>query len=139
MEVIFPDIQLLEQVVYNANELGKLVKKRDKMQNWLDYYLLKYSRNTSKRPVTKVNHEMLYLEKRLGLVFSVCVLTHCSFVTCLKIFFILVQTGFLGLSGEKVDAIDYYTSEVEKLSKEVSNYLLVVQWFPSLLLLTCLP
>lgn len=32
-----------------------------------------------------------------------------------------MQTGFLGLWGNKVDAIDYYTSEIEKLSKEVSG------------------
>ena len=31
------------------------------------------------------------------------------------------QTGFLGLFGDKVDAIDFYTSEIEKLSKEVSG------------------
>ncbi|XP_068664416.1 calcium permeable stress-gated cation channel 1-like [Aristolochia californica] len=28
------------------------------------------------------------------------------------------KTGFLGLSGEKVDAIDYYTSEIDRLTKE---------------------
>ncbi|KAK1318924.1 hypothetical protein QJS10_CPB04g00749 [Acorus calamus] len=28
------------------------------------------------------------------------------------------KTGFLGLCGDKVDSIDYYTSEIEKLSKE---------------------
>ncbi|CAK9146027.1 unnamed protein product [Ilex paraguariensis] len=30
------------------------------------------------------------------------------------------KTGFLGISGEKVDAIDVYTSEIERLSKEIS-------------------
>lgn len=29
------------------------------------------------------------------------------------------QTGFLGLCGDKVDAIDYQTAEIERLSKEV--------------------
>ncbi|KAK1424005.1 hypothetical protein QVD17_19316 [Tagetes erecta] len=29
--------------------------------------------------------------------------------------------GFWGLWGEKIDAIDYYTEEIEKLSKEVRN------------------
>lgn len=28
------------------------------------------------------------------------------------------KTGFLGLCGDKVDAIDYYTAEIDKLSKE---------------------
>ncbi|GAB2274929.1 hypothetical protein Dimus_009698 [Dionaea muscipula] len=31
------------------------------------------------------------------------------------------KTGFLGLWGTKVDAIDYYTMEVERLSKEISS------------------
>ncbi|XP_048233293.1 CSC1-like protein At3g21620 isoform X1 [Ricinus communis] len=31
-----------------------------------------------------------------------------------------VKTGFLGLCGDSVDAIDYYTSEIERLSKEIS-------------------
>ncbi|GKV01977.1 hypothetical protein SLEP1_g14475 [Rubroshorea leprosula] len=53
------------------------------MQNWLDYYQLKYSRNSSKRP--------------------------------------MVKTGFLGCCGEKVDAIDHYTSKIEKLSEEIDD------------------
>lgn len=74
------DHYLTHQVVYNANELSKLVEKKKQMQNYLDYYQLKYERNQSKRPTTK--------------------------------------TGFLGLCGNKVDAIDYYTSEIDKISKE---------------------
>lgn len=31
------------------------------------------------------------------------------------------QTGFLGLCGDKVDAIDFYASKIEKLSDEVSR------------------
>lgn len=42
------------QVVINANKLAKLVTKKKKMQNWLDYYQVKYSRNDSKRPTMKV-------------------------------------------------------------------------------------
>ncbi|KDP20707.1 hypothetical protein JCGZ_21178 [Jatropha curcas] len=78
-----PDTYLTHQVVYNANKLAKLVKKKKKMQNWLDYYQLKYSRNQSHRPFMK--------------------------------------TGFLGLWGKKVDAIDHYTSEIEKLRKEIAE------------------
>ncbi|KAK4491926.1 hypothetical protein RD792_002708 [Penstemon davidsonii] len=33
----------------------------------------------------------------------------------------VTKTGFLGLWGEKVDAIDYQTAEVERLSKEVAE------------------
>ncbi|GAV86555.1 DUF221 domain-containing protein/RSN1_TM domain-containing protein [Cephalotus follicularis] len=77
-----PDHYLTHQVVCNANKLAKLVKKKKKMQNWLDYYQLKFSRNQSKRP--------------------------------------LMKTGFLGLWGEKVDAIEYHISEIDKLSKEIA-------------------
>ncbi|XWS15539.1 hypothetical protein CRYUN_Cryun34aG0008700 [Craigia yunnanensis] len=77
------DNYLTHQVVYNANKLSKLVKKKKSKQNWLDYYQLKYSRNNAKRPFMK--------------------------------------TGFLGLWGEKVDAIDYHISEIEKLSKEIAE------------------
>ncbi|KAL6884586.1 hypothetical protein ACP4OV_010522 [Aristida adscensionis] len=75
-----PDHYLTHQVVYNANKLAKLVEEKKKKQNWLDYYQLKYERNTSKRPITK--------------------------------------TGFLGCCGSKVDAIEYYTSEIERIEKE---------------------
>ncbi|KAJ7946330.1 Calcium permeable stress-gated cation channel 1 [Quillaja saponaria] len=70
------------EVVCNANKLAILVKKKTRMQNWLDYYQIKYSRNQTNRPYMK--------------------------------------TGFLGLRGNKVDAIDHYTSEIEKLSEEIA-------------------
>ncbi|CAO2190562.1 unnamed protein product [Urochloa humidicola] len=72
-----PDHYLTHQVVYNANKLAKLVKEKTKMQNWLDYYQLKFERNASQRPTTK--------------------------------------TGFLGCFGSKVDAIEYYKSEIERI------------------------
>ncbi|XP_021822928.1 CSC1-like protein At3g21620 isoform X1 [Prunus avium] len=78
-----PDHYLTHQVVYNANKLSKLVNEKKKLQNWLDYYQLKLSRNPSKRPSKK--------------------------------------TGFLGLWGNRVDAIDFYTSEIERLLKEISS------------------
>ncbi|OEL29986.1 CSC1-like protein [Dichanthelium oligosanthes] len=77
---IYHKIPMNQSVVYNANKLAGLVEKKKKMQNWLDYYLLKYERNSSERPTTK--------------------------------------TGFLGCFGSKVDAIDYYKSEIEKIVKE---------------------
>ncbi|KAF5190793.1 Csc1-like protein, partial [Thalictrum thalictroides] len=76
-----PARYLTHQVLYNANELEKLVKEKKNMQNWLDYYQLKHSRNQSKRPT--------------------------------------VKTGLLGLCGDKVDSIDFYTSEIEKISKDI--------------------
>ncbi|XP_030968293.1 calcium permeable stress-gated cation channel 1 [Quercus lobata] len=77
-----PDHYLTHQVVYDANKLDKLVKKKKKLQNWLVYYQNKYTRKSSQRPFMK--------------------------------------TGFLGLWGKKVDAIDHHESEVEKLSKEIA-------------------
>ncbi|KAL1198988.1 Protein OSCA1 [Cardamine amara subsp. amara] len=47
-----PDHYLTHQVVFNANKLADLVNKRKKLQNWLDYYQLRYSRNNSQtRPI----------------------------------------------------------------------------------------
>ncbi|XP_042518987.1 calcium permeable stress-gated cation channel 1-like isoform X2 [Macadamia integrifolia] len=76
-----PDHYLTHQVVYDANKLSKLVEEKKKMQNWLDYFQLKYSRHKSEKPSMK--------------------------------------TGFLGLCGEKVDAIDFYTSKIGQLSKDI--------------------
>lgn len=41
-------------MAYNANQLSKIVKERDKAQNWLVYFQIKYQRNPAMRPVTKV-------------------------------------------------------------------------------------
>ncbi|KAI6672783.1 hypothetical protein NL676_000689 [Syzygium grande] len=78
-----PDHYLTHQVVYNANKLSKLVDEKKKLQNWLDYYQLKYTRNQSQRPTTK--------------------------------------TGTLGLCGKRMDAIDFYTSKIEKISREMAQ------------------
>ncbi|GMY36814.1 calcium permeable stress-gated cation channel 1 [Fagus crenata] len=77
-----PDHYLTHQVVYDANKLAKLVKKKKKLQNWLVYYQNKYARQSSTRPFMK--------------------------------------TGFLGLCGNKVDAIDHHESEIKKLLKEIA-------------------
>ncbi|CAM8985371.1 unnamed protein product [Rhodiola kirilowii] len=78
-----PDQFLTHQVVYDAKILSELVSEKKKFQNWLDYYQGKYSRNQTKRPLTK--------------------------------------RGFLGLCGNKVDAIESYEPEIEKLSKKISD------------------
>lgn len=49
-----PDHYLCHQAVYNANKFAKLVRRRGRLQNWLDYYQLKFERNPEKRPLTKV-------------------------------------------------------------------------------------
>lgn len=49
-------------MAYNANKLTKIVKERDKAENWLDYFQIKHQRNPTMRPMTKVplcNHVML--------------------------------------------------------------------------------
>ncbi|KAK2984925.1 hypothetical protein RJ640_005666 [Escallonia rubra] len=51
------DHYLTHQVVYSANKLAKLVKKKKGKQNWLHYYQLKYSRNQSARPMMKIAEE----------------------------------------------------------------------------------
>ncbi|XP_062088288.1 calcium permeable stress-gated cation channel 1-like [Humulus lupulus] len=78
-----PDHYLTHQVVYNANKLAKLVKKKKKMLNWLVYYTNKFSRNDSIKPT--------------------------------------IKTGFLGLWGKRADAIEYYTSEIDKVKKEIAE------------------
>ncbi|KAM1562390.1 hypothetical protein PS1_005225 [Malus domestica] len=79
-----PDHYLTHQVVYNANSLVKLVKKKKKMLNWLVYYQNKLSRSkTATRPLRK--------------------------------------TGFLGLWGKKVDAIEHYKTEIEKLTDQIAK------------------
>jgi hypothetical protein len=45
--------------------------------------------------------------------------------------FLLLQTGFLGCFGPKVDAIEYYTLEIERVENEVSHTAISVlthQW-----------
>ncbi|GLJ26437.1 hypothetical protein SUGI_0510080 [Cryptomeria japonica] len=55
------DHYLTHQVVFNANKLSKLVKKKEAYQNWLDYNQNKYVINPKKRPNMKiaVEHERI--------------------------------------------------------------------------------
>lgn len=48
-----PDHYLTHQVVYNANNLAKLVEKKKSYKNWLTYYQTKYERNPKIKPKTK--------------------------------------------------------------------------------------
>ncbi|XP_062027429.1 CSC1-like protein At1g32090 [Rosa rugosa] len=48
-----PNEYLCHQAVYNANKFARLVRQRDRIQNWLDYYQLKYERHPNKKPTTK--------------------------------------------------------------------------------------
>ncbi|XP_051151389.1 CSC1-like protein At1g32090 [Andrographis paniculata] len=48
-----PDHYLCHQAVYNANKFAKLVRRRNRLQNWLDYNQLKFERHPHKRPTRK--------------------------------------------------------------------------------------
>ncbi|KAJ6854228.1 putative CSC1-like protein [Iris pallida] len=78
-----PDHYLGHQPVYNANKFAKLVRRKDRLQNWLDYYQLNFERKPDKRPT--------------------------------------VKNGFLGLCGERVDAIEYYTTQIRELEKYLAS------------------
>lgn len=41
-------------MAYNANKLSKIVKERDKAENWLVYFQIKHKRNPAMRPMIKV-------------------------------------------------------------------------------------
>lgn len=59
-----PDHYLCHQAVYNANKFAKLVRKRDRLQNWLDYNQLKFERHPNKRrPTSKKGFLGLWGEK----------------------------------------------------------------------------
>ncbi|KAK1568914.1 hypothetical protein Q3G72_030355 [Acer saccharum] len=58
-----PDNYLCHQAVYNANKFAKLARKRERLQNWLDYNQLKFERHTEKRPTTKIGFLGLWGEK----------------------------------------------------------------------------
>ncbi|CAI8588266.1 unnamed protein product [Vicia faba] len=48
-----PDHYIGHQAVYNANKFAKFVRKRDRLQNWLDYYRLKFQNHPHTRPTIK--------------------------------------------------------------------------------------
>ncbi|KAF8109872.1 hypothetical protein N665_0090s0054 [Sinapis alba] len=58
-----PHHYLMNQVVYNANKLAELVAEKKKMQNWFDYYHLKYTRNKEQRPRVKLGFLGLWGKK----------------------------------------------------------------------------
>ncbi|XP_072963566.1 CSC1-like protein At1g32090 [Typha angustifolia] len=55
-----PDHYIGHQAVYNANKYAKLVKQKDRLQNWLDYYQLKFERHPERRPTAKTGFLCLY-------------------------------------------------------------------------------
>ncbi|XP_022756611.1 CSC1-like protein At1g32090 [Durio zibethinus] len=58
-----PDHYLCHQAVYDANKFAKLVRKRNRLQNWLDYNQLKFERHPEKRPTKKTGFFGLWGER----------------------------------------------------------------------------
>ncbi|KAL4385775.1 hypothetical protein GQ457_15G008020 [Hibiscus cannabinus] len=58
-----PDTYLCHQAVYNANKFARLVRKRDRLQNWLDYNQLKFERHPEKRLTKKIGFLGLWGER----------------------------------------------------------------------------
>ncbi|KAJ4953008.1 hypothetical protein NE237_029840 [Protea cynaroides] len=77
-----PDHYLSHQAVYNANKFARLVRQRERLQNWLDYNQLKFERHPDKRPTRK--------------------------------------KGFLGLWGERVDAIESYKQSMKEHDRRMA-------------------
>ncbi|XP_039122565.1 CSC1-like protein At1g32090 [Dioscorea cayenensis subsp. rotundata] len=77
-----PEHYLGHQAVYNANKFARLIRRKERLQNWLDYNHIKFEKHPDKRPTR--------------------------------------MTGFLGLCGEKVDAIDFYAEQIRVLDKSIT-------------------
>ncbi|KAL3497940.1 hypothetical protein ACH5RR_040672 [Cinchona calisaya] len=58
-----PEHYLCHQAVYNANKFAKLVRKRNRLQNWLDYNQLKFERHPEKRLTKKTGFLGLWGER----------------------------------------------------------------------------
>ncbi|KAL3844441.1 hypothetical protein ACJIZ3_001844 [Penstemon smallii] len=58
-----PDRYLCHQAVYNANKFARLVRKRNRLQNWLDYNQLKFERHSEKRPTRRIGFLGLWGER----------------------------------------------------------------------------
>ncbi|XP_039029835.1 CSC1-like protein At1g32090 isoform X1 [Hibiscus syriacus] len=58
-----PDTYLCHQPVYDATKFARLVRKRDRLQHWLDYNQLKFERHPEKRPTKKTGFLGLWGER----------------------------------------------------------------------------
>lgn len=64
-----PGQYFCHQAVYNANKFARLVRKRERLQNWLDYNQIKFERKPDKRPTKKKGFLGLWGEQVDGLDF----------------------------------------------------------------------
>ncbi|CAN8290407.1 unnamed protein product [Cochlearia groenlandica] len=58
-----PEHYLCHQAVYNANKYAKLVKQRERLKHWFDYYVLKHQRNPQKKPTSRTGFLGLWGKK----------------------------------------------------------------------------
>lgn len=120
------------QAVYNANRYAKLVKQKERLQNWLDYYQLKFERHPDKRPTGRVFFKhwfcpFIYLHiKFLQISISYPPSPKEMLQACQ--FFLVFQSGCFGFCGREVDQIDYYRARISELDKRVGLQSLVL-WF----------
>ena len=103
------------QAVYNANKFARLVRKRNRLQNWLDYNQLKFERNPEKRRRRKVD-ALLGWNKTSQISMAHAMQNVLLIVSCVP----PKQNCFLGLWGEKNDSIDFYKHQIKELDKKVS-------------------
>ncbi|RWR89682.1 CSC1-like protein [Cinnamomum micranthum f. kanehirae] len=97
-----PNHYLGHQAVYNANKFAKFVRQKERLQNWLDYYQLKFERHPDKRPTIKVA-----ITKSQNIAIAKAGIEAKSL------------GGFLGCCGPRVDAIDYYKHAINGLEKKI--------------------
>jgi hypothetical protein len=118
------------QPVYNANRYAKLVKKRDRLQNWLDYYQLKFERHPEKRPTGRVILQHCFYFFFHSLIYQVVQLCSLCIMFARKslsmLIFLVFQTGCLGFCGREVDQIDYYQARISELERKVSMQFLMI-------------
>ncbi|ONI17206.1 hypothetical protein PRUPE_3G145100 [Prunus persica] len=61
-----PSNYLCHQAVYKANKFAKLARKRDRLQNWLDYNLLKFERKQWQKTMEQTAEPDLNLKSYLA-------------------------------------------------------------------------
>jgi hypothetical protein len=106
------------------------VKQRERLQNWLDYYELKFERHPERRPTGRVTFPTLILfyficwhTKFFNHTYSVVSFPRNGSACCS---FPAFQTGCLGFCGREVDQIDYYRARISELEKRVSLQFLIL-------------
>ncbi|GJW96207.1 CSC1-like protein [Tanacetum coccineum] len=115
---------LCHQVVYNANKYARVVRKRQKRQNRLDYNRLKFETHPEKRPTRKISRFQTSLGTHLGVAMERVGKGHWNTSVRLRTSDTKTHSpriGFLGLWGEKVDSIEYYQKQIKELDEKLTT------------------